>query len=309
MSHSLVLLEPGGSDRGVEDRPSWSNNVCIMAKRTVVALLIVFLAGTALVGLAAVVPAAAILAMPDQRLRSFHYHVEGEVHSDGEVILKPAVAYRDGSSVFVDGQSYQSWAKDRWVLGTRSLTDRRLPIDLPWQGLLFPRFAGVDHLPSGRAWHVVGARGTTAGTVDVWIGMDGLPRQALVTEYSAGKSLPPPPRFTRYTWTNLNQVAPITAPPGERIRGSFRRSRSLYGERLALATSAITVLSAVPVLVQSSSPWTPSSAVKYRRPPIWWRPAGKELPAGLMSATCTVPSGVPSLFHSSTPVRPSSARK
>src|SRR5215472_4195238 len=147
-----------------------------MAKRTVVALLIVFLAGTALVGLAAVVPTAAILAMPDQRLRSFHYHVEGfEMHSDGEVILKPAVAYRDGSSVLVDGQSYRSWAKDRWVLGTRSLTDPPLPIDLPWQGLLFPRLAGLDHLPSGRAWHLVGVRGTTAGTVDVWIGMDGLP--------------------------------------------------------------------------------------------------------------------------------------
>ena len=70
------------------------------------------------------------------------------------------------------------------------------------------------------------------------------------------------------------------------------------------------VPASVPSLFQSSWPFVPSLAEKYRVPPTAVRLPGEELAApGLMSLTMTVPATVPSLFHSSWPLVASLARK
>src|SRR2546429_763537 len=61
----------------------------------------------------------------------------------------------------------------------------------------------------------------------------------------------------------------------------------------------------------SSTPWTPSSAEKYKALLNTVKPLGEELASvvGLMSFTRTVPVPVPSVFHNSTPWTPASAAK
>ena len=63
------------------------------------------------------------------------------------------------------------------------------------------------------------------------------------------------------------------------------------------------VPAAVPSLVQSSVPWTPSFAVKRIFFPKATKFVGWEESYGLMSLTSTVPSGVPSDFQSSLPTQ------
>ncbi len=70
---------------------------------------------------------------------------------------------------------------------------------------------------------------------------------------------------------------------------------------VVLMSFTSTVPAAVPSVFQSSAPFTPSLAWKYRTPLRTVKPYGQELaPAAvLMSFTSTVPAAVPSLFQSS----------
>src|SRR5438105_8211359 len=76
-----------------------------------------------------------------------------------------------------------------------------------------------------------------------------------------------------------------------------------------LISSTMNVPAGVPLLIQSSAPFVPSLAWKYRLPLMAVRNEGPELPLGLISLKREVPASEPSLLHNSKPCVPSSVSK
>lgn len=150
------------------------------------------------------------------KVHSFHAEVrdfkDGPLSAD--VALRPK-AYRvmapDGRArqIEVGDDTYQrAGESDNWLRNATWIDTRALALDV-WNGVGYMRLVGRDDAPGGPAWHLhddFDGDGPN-GIPDIWIGVDGSPRRAIERLGSE------PVHLVHVTYSNVNQVPPIEAPP------------------------------------------------------------------------------------------------
>ncbi len=198
------------------------------------------------------VQASQVLSMVSDHLESIHVETRDSEFGllIADLILRPNPEYRllsDGQpyEIGVTGRLYsRAVGSPRWVVGqwsgpepgpVRPHEDERHL--LWWSGLTGPRVVNAD----AASWQVQGSyRGMP---VNVWISKQGCPLRATIHWPAVPVHGPTSPYDVHYTYSSCNQLAVISAPAADLLRGPPLATVGGVGQRLTLDGSAVTVTS------------------------------------------------------------------